>query len=67
MRILGNTGMELHDAEEAMRMRRILAGDIRKESTNQGAQLLDFTDIQRVMQVQSPTYTPTQEFHQWRR
>ena len=42
MRILGNTGMELHDAEEAMRMRRILAGDIRKESTNQGAQLLDF-------------------------
>ena len=42
MRILGNTGMELHDAEEAVRMRKILAGDIRKESTNQGGQLLDF-------------------------
>ena len=34
--------MELHDAEEAMRMRKILAGDIRKESTIQEGCFLDF-------------------------
>ena len=34
--------MELDDAEEAMRMRKILARDIRKESTNQGGHFLNF-------------------------
>ena len=34
--------MELHDAEEAMRIRKILAGDIRKESTIQEGCFLDF-------------------------
>ena len=61
--------MELHDAEEAMGMRKILARDIRMKKNPQTKKdnFWIFTDFQEVMQVQSPTYNPAKKFHQWLR
>ena len=59
--------MELHDAEKIMGMRKILAHDIRMKRNPQTKKntFWIFTDFHGVMQVQSPTYTPTRKFHQW--
>ena len=61
--------MELHDALEAMGMRKILAHDIRmkKKSETQENTFWIFTDFHGVMRVQSPARTPTSKFHQWLR
>ena len=61
--------MELHDAEGAMGMRKILAHNIRMKKNPQikGNTFLIFTDFHGVTWVQSATCTPAQIFHQWRR
>ena len=61
--------MELHDAEEAMGMRKMLARDIRMKKNPQTKKdtFWIFTDFQEVMQVQSPTHNPAKKFHQWLR
>ena len=59
--------MELHDAEEAMGMRNILAHNIRMKKYPQTKEetFWIFTDFRGVMRVQSPTCTSTRKFHQW--
>ena len=61
--------MELHDAEETMGRRKILAHDIRMKKNPQTKEdtFWIFTDVHGVMRVQSPTCTPARKFHQWRR
>ena len=61
--------MELHDAEEAMGMRKILAHNIRMKRNLQTKKdtFWIFTDFHGVMRVQSRTCTPARKFHQWRR
>ena len=61
--------MELHDAQEAMGIRKILAHDIRMKKNPQTKEdtFWIFTDVHGVMRVQSPTCTPARKFHQWRR
>ena len=61
--------MELHDAEESMAIRKILAHDIRMKKNPQTKEdtFWIFTDVHGVMRVQSPTCTPARKFHQWRR
>ena len=52
-----NTDIELHDAEEAMGMRKILARDVRMKKNPQTKEDIFwiFTDIHGVIPVQSPT------------
>ena len=61
--------MELHDAEEAMVMREILAYDIRMKKNPQTKEdtFWIFTDFHGAMRVESPKCAPAQKFHQWRR
>ena len=61
--------MELHNAEEAMGIRKILAHDIRmkKNPQTKGDTLWIFNDFLEVVQVQSPSWTPARRFYQWRR
>ena len=60
--------MELHDAEESMGIRKILAHDIRMKKNPQTKEdTFWIMDFYGVMRVQSPTCTPAQKFHQWRR
>ena len=61
--------MELHDAERAIGMRKILAHSVRMKNnpqTNEDTFWI-FTDFHGVMGVQSPTCTFARKFHQWRR
>ena len=60
--------MEFHDEEEAIRMRKILAHDIRKKKNPQtkGHTFWIFMDFHRVMRVQSSTFTPARKFHRCR-
>ena len=60
--------MELHDAEEAMGMRKVLAhlGTKKIPQTKEDISWI-FTDFHGVMRLQSPTFTPIRKFHQWRR
>ena len=62
-----NTDMELHDAEEAMRIRKILACDIRMKKNPQSKEgsFWIFKDFHGIMRVQSPTCTPARKFYQW--
>ena len=59
--------MELHNAEEAMGIRKILAHDIRMKKNSQTKEdtLWIFKDFHGVIQVQSPTRTPARKFYQW--
>ena len=60
--------MELHNAEEAMGIRKILAHDIRmKKNPKSKEDTRLFQDIRRVMRVQSSTWIPAWKFYQWRR
>ena len=61
--------MELHNAEEAMGIRKILAHDIRMKKNPQTKEdtLWIFNDFLGVVQVQSPSWTPARKFYQWRR
>ena len=56
----------LHDTEEAMGMREILAHDIRmkKNPQNKEDTFWIFTDFHGVMRAQSPVCTPARKFHQ---
>ena len=54
--------MELHDAEEALGMRKILA---HKNPQTMEDTFWIFKDFHGVMRVQSPTCTPARKFHQW--
>ena len=57
--------MELHDAKEAIGMRKILAHDMRMKKnpqTKEGTFWI-FTDFHGVMRVQSRTCTPVPKFH----
>ena len=55
--------MELHNVEEAMGIRKILAYDIRMKKNPQTKEdtFWIFTDFHEVLQVQSPTCTPCTE------
>ena len=59
--------MELHDAEEAMGMRKILAHDIRMKKNPQTKEdtFWIFKDFHRIVQVQNPTCTssPPRKFY----
>ena len=59
--------MELHDAEEVVGMRKILAYNIRMKKNPQTKEntFWIFTDFHGVMRVQSPTCTPARKFRQW--
>ena len=60
--------MKLHDAEESMTIRKILAHDIRmkkKPQTKEDAFWI--ADFYGVMRAQGPTCTSARQFHQWRR
>ena len=59
--------MQLHDAEEAIGMRKILAHDMKMKKNPQTKEdtFWIFTDFHEVMRVQSPTCTPARKFHQW--
>ena len=61
--------MELHNVEEAMGMRKILAHDIniKKNPESKEDTFWIFTDFHGVMRVQSPTCTLARKFHQWLR
>ena len=61
--------MDLHDAEEAMGIRKILKHDIRMKNNPQIKEdtFWIFTDFLGVMGLQSPTCTTTRKFHQWPR
>ena len=57
--------MELHDAEESMGIRKILAHDIRMKKNPQTKEdTFWIADFYGVMLVQSPTCIPTRKFHQ---
>ena len=57
--------MELHDAEESMAIRKILAHDIRMKKNPQTKEdTFWIADFYGVMLVQSPTCIPTRKFHQ---
>ena len=58
--------MELHDAEEAIRMRKILAHDMRMKKNPQTKEdtFWIFKDFHGVMRVQKPNCTPARKFHQ---
>ena len=59
--------MELHDAEESMAIRKILAHDIRMKKNPQTKEnTFWIADFYGVMRVQTPTCTPARKFHQWR-
>ena len=57
--------MELHDAEEPITMRKILAHNMRTKKNPQIQQdtLWIFSGFQGVARVQSPTCTPARKFH----
>ena len=59
--------MELHDAEEAMGIRKILAHDIRMKKNPQTKESTFWIskDFHGVMRVQSSTCTPARKFYQW--
>ena len=61
--------MELYNAEEATKIRKILAHDIRMKKNPQTKErsLWNFEDFHGVMQVQTPAKTPARKFYQWRR
>ena len=61
--------MELYNAEEATKIRKILAHDIRMKKNPQTKErsLWNFEDFHGVMQVQTPAKTPAWKFYQWRR
>ena len=60
--------MELHNAEEAMGIRKILAHDFRmKKNPKSKEDTRIFKDFHRVMRVQSSTWIPSWKFYQWRR
>ena len=57
--------MELHDAEESMAIRKILAHDIRMKKNPQIKENTSWiADFYGVMRSQSPTCTPAWKFHQ---
>ena len=59
--------MELHDAEESMAIRKILAHDIRMKKNPQTKEdTFWIVDFYGVMQTLDPTCTPARKFHQWR-
>ena len=63
-----NTGMELHDAEESMAIKKMLAHDIRMKKNPQTKEDTSWIeDFYGVMWVQSPTCSPARKFQQWRR
>ena len=63
-----NTGMELHDAEESMAIKKMLAHDIRMKKNPQTKEdTFWIEDFYGVMWVQSPTCSPARKFQQWRR
>ena len=57
--------MKLHNVEEAMGMRKILAHDIsmKKNLKSKEDTFWIFTDFHGVTRVQSPTCTPARKFH----
>ena len=59
--------MELHDAEEVMGIRKILAHDIKMKKNPQTKDdtVWIFKDFHGVMRVESPTCTPARKFYQW--
>ena len=61
--------MELYNAEEATKIRKILAHDIRMKKNPQTKErsLWNFEDFHGAMQVQTPAKTPARKFYQWRR
>ena len=57
--------MELHDAEESMGIRKILAHDIRMKKNPQTKEdTFWIEDFYGVMWVQSPTCSPARKFQQ---
>ena len=58
--------MELHDAEEAIGIRKILAHDIRmkRNPETKVETFWIFKDFHRVIRVQSSTCTPAWKFYQ---
>ena len=54
---------------EGLIIRKILAHGIRMQKNPQTREDIfwTFTDFHGVMRIQSPTCTPAQKFHQWRR
>ena len=60
--------MELHDPEESMAIRKILAHNIRMKKNPQTKEnTFWIADLYGVMRAQSPTCTIARKFHQWRR
>ena len=60
--------MELHDAEESMGIRKILAHDNRMKKNPQTKEntLWGFQDFYGVMRVPTPTWNPARKPYQWR-
>ena len=58
--------MQLHDAEEAIGMRKILAHDMKMKKNPQTKEdtFWIFTDFHGFMRIQSPTCTPAGKFNQ---
>ena len=60
--------MKLHDAEESVTIRKILAHDIKMKKKPQNKEdTFWIADFYAVMRTQGPTCTPARQFHQWRR
>ena len=58
--------MELHDAEESMAIRKILAHKIRMKKNPQTKEnTFWISDFYGVMRAQSQTCTPARKFHHW--
>ena len=61
--------MELHDAEESMGIRKILAHDNRMKKNPQTKEDIfwGFQDFRGVIRVPTPTWIPARKLYQWRR
>ena len=59
----------IYQLPDGLEIRKILAHGIRMQNNSQTREEIFwiFTDFHGVIQVQSPTCTPAQKFHQWRR